>query len=85
MGDARKFVGLDVGGTTMKAAVVDGDGNASPSVCLPTRPELGQEVGLTTMAAAIREAVAAAGLTLDDIAAVGVATPGLMDIKLGLI
>jgi len=85
MGDTRKYVGLDVGGTTMKAAVVDGDGNASPSVCLPTRPELGQEVGLTTMAAAIREAVAAAGLTLDDIAAVGVATPGLMDIKLGLI
>ncbi len=85
MGDARKFVGLDVGGTTMKAAVVDGDGRAAPDVCLPTRPELGQDVGLQTMAEAIRRAVAAAGLTLDDIAAVGVATPGLMDIKLGLI
>ena len=85
MGDARKFVGLDVGGTTMKAAVVDGDGHAAPDVCLPTRPELGQDVGLKTMAEAIRRAVGAAGLTLDDIAAVGVATPGLMDIKLGLI
>ena len=85
MADARKFVGLDVGGTTMKAAVVDGDGRAAPSVSLPTRPELGQDVGIKTMAEAIRRAVRAAGLTLADIAAVGVATPGLMDIKLGLI
>ncbi len=85
MGDARKFVGLDVGGTTMKAAVVTGDGRAAPDVSLDTHPERGQVVGLETMAEAVRRAVAAAGLTLADIAAVGVATPGLMDIKLGLI
>lgn len=85
MGDARKFVGLDVGGTTMKAAVVTGDGRAAPDVSLDTHPERGQDVGLETMAEAIRQAIAAAGLTLADIAAIGVATPGLMDIKLGLI
>jgi glucokinase len=81
----RKYVGLDVGGTTMKAAVVDDLGVASPAVTLPTRPERGQEAGLETMAEAIRLAVAAAKLTMADIAAVGVATPGLMDIKRGLI
>ena len=85
MGDARKFVGLDVGGTTMKAAVVTGDGRAAPDVSLDTHPERGQVAGLETMAEAIRQAIAAAGLTLADIAAIGVATPGLMDIKLGLI
>ena len=85
MADVRKFVGLDVGGTTMKAAVVDGDGRAAPAVCLPTRPELGQEVGLRTMCEAIRRATAAAGLAPADVTAIGVATPGLMDIKLGLI
>ena len=85
MGDARKFVGLDVGGTTMKAAVVTGDGRAAPDVSLDTHPERGQIAGLETMAEAIRRAIAAAGLTLADIAAIGVATPGLMDIKLGLI
>ncbi len=85
MGDARKFVGLDVGGTTMKAAVVTGDGRAAPDVSLDTHPERGQVAGLETMAEAIRRAIAAAGLTLADIAAIGVATPGLMDIKLGLI
>jgi glucokinase len=85
MAEALKYVGLDVGGTTMKAAVVDDAGVAAPSVSLPTEAHLGQEHGLATMAEAIRQAVRAAGLTLADVAAIGVATPGLMDIKLGLI
>jgi glucokinase len=85
MAEPLKYVGLDVGGTTMKAAGVDDAGRAAPSVSSPTEPQLGQEKGLVTMAETIRLAVKAAGLKLDDIAAIGVATPGLMDIKLGLI
>ena len=80
------FVGLDVGGTTMKSAVVDDAGKPlSEPAILDTRPELGQEVGLETMCEAIRQAVTAAKLKMKDIAAIGVATPGLMDIKAGLI
>ncbi len=85
MAEALKYVGLDVGGTTMKAAVVDDAGVAAPSVSLPTEAHLGQEHGLAMMAEAIRQAVRAAGLKMAEIAAIGVATPGLMDIKLGLI
>jgi glucokinase len=82
----QNFVGLDVGGTTMKAAVVGDDGRPlSEPVVLDTRPELGQDTGLETMCEAIRRAVAAAKLKMGDVAAVGVATPGLMDIKGGLI
>ena len=82
----QKFVGLDVGGTTMKAAVVDDAGKplSAPAV-LDTRPELGQDLGLETMCEAIRRAIAAAKLQMKDVAAIGVATPGLMDIKGGLI
>ena len=82
---AANFVGLDVGGTTMKAAVVDGSGKAYPDVSLRTYPERGQEAGLETMGETIRQAIAAAKMTLADIAAIGVATPGLMDIHAGLI
>jgi glucokinase len=85
MADVFRYVGLDVGGTTMKAAVVDDAGVPAPSVSLPTEAHLGQEHGLATMAEAIRQAVQAAGLRLTDVAAIGVATPGLMDLKLGLI
>ena len=85
MAAAPYFVGLDVGGTTMKAAVVDGDGNTFPSVALRTNPQRGQDAGLETMGETILQAIAAAELTLADIAAIGVATPGLMDIHAGLI
>ena len=69
----------------MKAAVVDGDGKVYPSASLRTNPERGQDAGLETMGETIRQSVAAAKLTLADIAAIGVATPGLMDIHAGLI
>jgi glucokinase len=85
MAKAAHFVGLDVGGTTMKAAVVDDDGKVYSAVTLPTLPERGQDAGLLTMCETIQNAITAAKLTLDDITAIGVATPGLMDIKLGLI
>ncbi len=86
MAGQRYFVGLDVGGTTMKAAVVGDSGHplSTPTV-MDTHPERGQEAGLETMCEAIRRSIAAAKLKLDDITAIGVATPGLMDIKAGLI
>jgi glucokinase len=86
MADQAKFVGLDVGGTTMKAAVVTDEGRPlSKPVVMDTNPEQGQEAGLETMCETIRRAVAAANLTLNEITAIGVATPGLGDIKKGLI
>src|SRR5262245_28479773 len=79
------YVGLDVGGTTMKAAVVDDAGKPGPSVVSPTESHKGQEAGLATMADTIRKAIAAAGRSVKDITAMGVATPGTMDIPAGLI
>jgi glucokinase len=80
------FVGLDVGGTSMKAGVVDDAGRPlAPAVSLPTEAERGQEFGLERMCETIRQAVAGAGLRLDQVAALGVATPGTMDIPAGLI
>src|SRR5919108_3278999 len=79
------FLGLDVGGTTMKAGVVDDRGQSLGAVSLPTEAHRGQEFGLERMCESIRQAVAAANLKMSDIAAIGVATPGTMDIPAGLI
>src|SRR5258708_6134242 len=68
------YVGLDVGGTTMKAGVVDDAGLPLSAVSLPTEAQRGQEFGLERMCETIRSAVAAARLGLEQIAAVGVAT-----------
>jgi glucokinase len=80
------FVGLDVGGTTMKAGVVNDDGRPlAPSVRAPTNSAQGQEHGLAVMVETIRRAVAAADIAMDRVAAIGVATPGSMDIPAGVI
>src|SRR3954470_8518256 len=79
------FVGLDVGGTSMKAGVVDDHGKSLGSVSLPTEAHRGQEVGLERMCESIRQAVASTGVKMGEIAAIGVATPGTMDIPAGVI
>jgi glucokinase len=85
MQNAPLFVGLDVGGTTMKAGVVDDQGRPLSSVNLPTEAHKGQEHGLERMCETIRQALAHAGLRPDQLAAIGVATPGTMDIPGGMI
>src|SRR3954447_15009569 len=85
MSGAPLYVGLDVGGTFMKAGVVDDGGRPLSAVSLPTEAHRGQELGLERMCESIRLAVREAGLGLERIAAVGVATPGTMDIPAGLI
>jgi glucokinase len=79
------FVGLDVGGTAMKAGVVDDRGQPLSAVSLPTEAHRGQQHGLERMCEAIHQAVSAAGLRMGQVAAVGVATPGTMDIPAGVI
>jgi glucokinase len=79
------FVGLDVGGSSMKAGVVDDAGRTLSKVSLPTEAERGQEFGLDRMCETIRLAVVEAGLRMDQVAAIGVATPGTMDIPAGII
>src|SRR5207302_8769365 len=69
----------------MKAGVVDDDGRPLSAVSLPTEAQRGQELGLERMGESIRLAVAQAGLELAQVAAIGVATPGTMDIPGGLI
>src|SRR2546430_2098581 len=80
------YVGLDVGGTSMKAGVVDDNGRPlSKPVSLPTEAHKGQEQGLERMNETIRQAVAAAGLRRDKITAIGVPTRGTMDTPAGII
>jgi glucokinase len=85
MTESRLFVGLDVGGTTMKAGVVDDAGRILASANLPTEAYRGQEFGLERMCETIRLAVTTAGVAMANIAAIGVATPGTMDIPAGII
>ncbi|MBX6312269.1 MAG: ROK family protein [Isosphaeraceae bacterium] len=79
------FLGIDLGGTNIKSGVVDDSGRPISSVSLPTYAERGPEAGLETLAEAGRQAVAASGLGWSEIAAVGLGSPGTMDLRAGLL
>ncbi len=86
MSKMKLFVGLDVGGTTMKAGVVNENGKPQGDVVsLPTEADKGQEHGLERMCETILAAVGTADVEMKDIDAIGVATPGTMDIPAGII
>ncbi|MDA1049401.1 MAG: ROK family protein [Planctomycetota bacterium] len=79
------FVGVDVGGTNIKIGVVDDNGGTLAQTATPTDEELGAEAAMQRSRDAIVGLLAELGLTFDDVAAVGLGTPGSMDIPKGLI
>lgn len=79
------YLGIDLGGTNIKSGVVDDDGRPLSAVSLVTDAERGPEVGLDKLAEAGRRAVVASGLALSDIEAVGLGSPGTMDIRAGML
>ncbi|GIW87580.1 MAG: glucokinase [Isosphaeraceae bacterium] len=79
------YLGIDLGGTNIKAGVVDDTGRPLSSISRPTEADRGPEVGLDNLVDAGRRAVEASGLSWDQISGVGLGSPGTMDIHQGLL
>ena len=77
------FMGVDVGGTTIKIGIVDDMGQSMSKVVVPTEAQQAVEVGMANLERCAHESVQQAGLTMDDIHSIGLATPGTMDIAAG--
>lgn len=75
------YLGVDLGGTNIKAGVVDDRGRPLSSVSRPTEAQNGPEEGVQRICQTARTAVLESKLTLEDIQAVGVGSPGPMDLK----
>ncbi|WP_125774096.1 ROK family protein [Antribacter gilvus] len=76
-------VGLDIGGTKILGALLGPDGEVLATVRLPT--VRGAEGIVAGAAQAVREVVAQAGRTLDDVAGVGLGIPGIVDHAAGTV
>src|SRR5882672_4536403 len=77
------FIGVDVGGTTIKVGVVDDNGRPMSKCVVPTEPRQPVEVGMANLERCVHDAVGQSGLSMSDIHSVGLATPGTMDITGG--
>ena len=81
----RLFLGLDLGGTNVKAGVVRDDGAVVSSESVETNAAKGPDHGVEQIVRAGRLAVEVAKVSLSQITAIGLATPGTMDIPGGLL
>ncbi len=83
------YVGIDLGGTNIGAAVVDAEGrvlNQDPGeLRTRTKAELGAEGVVDRIVKLVGKAVDDAGLKLQDIEAIGIGAPGTCDLKRGVV
>ena len=78
-----KVIGVDLGGTNIRVAVLDADGTMSHTARKKTKSELGHEAVIARIGELINEVAVAAGLGPD--VPVGVASPGPLNPRKGIV
>ncbi len=81
----KYYFGIDVGGTFIKGAIVDGGGNITVSTKLPTERELGGERVFSNLISLCNTLLDMAKMKRDDITAIGIGIPGMVDVESGVI
>ena len=78
-------IGVDVGGTNVKLALVDMNGKIVYSITTPTRADLGYEHSIANIQNAIEELMKETNTNKDVIEAIGFGFPGQIDYKEGVV
>ncbi len=81
----RKFIGIDLGGTNLRAAAVDEEGTILGRARTDTRAAEGPDAVIARLAEVAREAAADAGFDLAEMAACCVGSPGPLDAATGVV
>ncbi|MBE6709687.1 MAG: ROK family protein [Clostridia bacterium] len=79
------YIGVDLGGTNIAIGIVNEDFEIVKKGSTPTKPERGADAIVEDMAALSRKLIAEMGITMDDIASAGVATPGTANNETGVV
>jgi len=82
-GKPNYLVGVDLGGTKIRATVFSASLEARGTAKLSTKPQRGAEAVIERVARAVREAVDEADLTFKQVRGVGIGAPGTVDGKTG--
>lgn len=87
LADAQRplFVGIDVGGTNIKIGLLDDSGCTLAYHAVPTEAERGAEDASRRMAEGVAHTLKQVGATIEDVARLGLATPGPMDLSKGML
>ena len=86
--DLTRAIGVDLGGTNIRVAIVDNRARIVSQIQLPTRPERGPEVVTATiidMVESLLKENSAAALTSVPYRGIGIGAPGPLDLRRGRI
>ena len=78
---SKYVVGVDVGGTTVKLGMFDGNGDVISKWEIPTRTEDGGKLILPDIADSVKKEIVAHNFNAEDVLGVGIGVPGPVDDK----
>jgi glucokinase len=80
----NKFIGVDLGGTLLKAAVVDTEGGTVSGLKrVETRARAGHDAVIERMAELIGSVIEDSGVSTSQIGGIGIGVPGVLDLDKG--
>jgi len=79
------YIGVDVGGMSIKAGLVDEEGNILYKHSCPTGVERGYVAVIRDIAQLGLATVAKSGHSMDEVKAIGIGIPGIMDQRTGIV
>jgi glucokinase len=82
---SKVIIGVDLGGTFVKTAIVSTEKKIIVKDSRPSNAEGGPKAVMDTMEDAVRDLLAANGLTLDNVLAAGFGAPGPMNWQTGIV
>jgi glucokinase len=79
------FIGVDLGGTHLRAAVVDTDSGAVVALEKTNTPAFqGPQAVVDCMAGLVRSVIASSGMIQSELGGIGIGVPGLIDMERGV-
>lgn len=81
----RLYIGVDMGGTNVRSGLVDTDGKVLAQDKRESLPRVSADAPVNQIVDSINATVAAGGVSLGDIAGIGIGTPGPLDAGRGMI
>jgi len=80
----KKYIGCDLGGTNLRAAIVDVEtGAVLHQMSIPTLAREGHDAVMGRMADLFLQVIQFAGMNKDEIGGVGIGVPGVLDLEKG--
>lgn len=80
----KKYIGCDLGGTNLRAAIVDVEtGDVLHQMSIPTLARDGYDTVMKRMADLFFQVIRSAGMQKDEIGGIGIGVPGVLDLEKG--